>query len=66
VSIVGLGQVASSGTQTVQPTQTTSYHLIAQGDGGTADATATVTVAATAAPPAPAPITRVEHRRERV
>ena len=34
VSIVGLGQVASSGTQTVQPTQTTSYHLIAQGDGG--------------------------------
>jgi peptidoglycan-associated lipoprotein len=44
VSIVGLGQVASSGTQTVAPTQTTSYHLIAQGDGGTADATATVTV----------------------
>ena len=31
VSIVGLGQVASSGTQTVQPSQTTSYHLIAQG-----------------------------------
>ena len=55
VSIVGLGQVASSGTQTVSPTQTTSYHLIAQGDGGTADATATVAVT-TAAPP-PAPIT---------
>ena len=52
VSIVGLGQVATSGTQTVSPTQTTSYHLIAQGDGGTADATATVTVS-TAAPPAP-------------
>ena len=56
VSIVGLGQVASSGTQTVQPTQTTSYHLIAQGDGGSADATATVTVASAAPPPA-APIT---------
>jgi peptidoglycan-associated lipoprotein len=56
VSIVGLGQVASAGTQTVSPTQTTSYHLIAQGDGGTADATATVTVAS-AAPPPPAPVT---------
>jgi peptidoglycan-associated lipoprotein len=55
VSIVGLGQVASSGTQTVSPTQTTSYHLIAQGDGGTADATATVSVSESA--PAPAPIT---------
>src|ERR1700728_4405137 len=53
VSIVGLGQVASSGTQTVSPTQTTSYHLIAQGDGGTADATATVSVTTGAAPPAP-------------
>jgi peptidoglycan-associated lipoprotein len=52
VSIVGLGQVASSGTQTVSPTQTTSYHLVAQGDGGTADATATVSVAGAApAPP---------------
>lgn len=51
VSIVGLGQVASAGTQTVSPTQTTSYHLIAQGDGGTADATATVTVASGAPPP---------------
>lgn len=51
VSIVGLGQVATSGTQTVRPTETTTYHLIAQGDGGTADATATVTVNAAAAPP---------------
>jgi peptidoglycan-associated lipoprotein len=54
VSIVGLGTVASSGTQSVRPTQTTSYHLVAQGDGGSADATATVTVSA-AAPPTPAP-----------
>lgn len=51
VSIVGLGQVATSGTQTVRPTETTTYHLIAQGDGGTADATATVTVNAATAPP---------------
>ncbi|HEX3662021.1 MAG TPA: peptidoglycan-associated lipoprotein Pal [Acidobacteriaceae bacterium] len=53
VSIVGLGTVASSGTQSVRPTQTTSYHLVAQGDGGSADATATVTVSAPAAAPAP-------------
>ena len=48
VSIVGLGTVASAGTQSVRPTQTTSYHLVAQGDGGSADATATVTVNAPA------------------
>ncbi|HEX4066442.1 MAG TPA: peptidoglycan-associated lipoprotein Pal [Acidobacteriaceae bacterium] len=51
VSIVGLGTVATSGTTTVHPTQTTTYHLIAQGDGGSADATATVTVGAAAPPP---------------
>src|SRR5579884_4209927 len=51
VSIEGLGTVATSGTQSVRPTQTTSYHLIAHGDGGSADATATVTV--NAAPPQP-------------
>jgi len=53
VSIEGLGQVGAQGTQTVRPTQTTSYHLIAHGDGGSADATATVTIAAAAAPSAP-------------
>lgn len=53
VSIVGLGTVASSGTQSVRPTQTTSYHLVAQGDGGSADATATVTVSAAAPTPQP-------------
>jgi peptidoglycan-associated lipoprotein len=51
VSIEGLGQVATSGTQTVSPSQTTVYHLIAHGDGGSADATATVNVGAAAAPP---------------
>ncbi len=50
VSIEGMGAVATSGTQTVRPAQTTSYHLIARGDGGTADATATVTVGANTTP----------------
>jgi peptidoglycan-associated lipoprotein len=55
VSIEGLGTVASSGTQTVTPSQTTSYHVVAHGDGGSADATATVTVSAPP-PPAAAPV----------
>jgi peptidoglycan-associated lipoprotein len=46
ISIEGMGAVASAGTQTVHPTQSTSYHLIARGDGGTTDATANVTVSA--------------------
>ena len=50
VSIEGLGAVATSGTQTVKPTDSINYHLIARGDGGTADATARVTVGASAAP----------------
>lgn len=54
VSIDGLGAVASSGTQTVTPTQTTTYHLVAHGDGGSADATATVTVSAPQQTPPPA------------
>jgi peptidoglycan-associated lipoprotein len=53
VSIDGLGSVATSGTQSVRPTQTTTYHLVAHGDGGTADATATVTVEAPTSTPAP-------------
>lgn len=53
VSIDGIGTVATSGTQTVHPTQTTTYHLVAHGDGGTADATATVTVQAPQQTPPP-------------
>ncbi|MGD0893691.1 MAG: peptidoglycan-associated lipoprotein Pal [Terracidiphilus sp.] len=44
VSIDGIGDVPTSGVKTVTPTTTTTYHLVARGDGGTADATATVTV----------------------
>jgi peptidoglycan-associated lipoprotein len=44
VSIDGIGDVPSSGVKTVTPTQSTSYHLVARGDGGSAEATARVTV----------------------
>ncbi|MGH9617162.1 MAG: peptidoglycan-associated lipoprotein Pal [Acidobacteriaceae bacterium] len=52
VSIDGIGAVESSGTKTVSPTDTTTYHLVARGDGGSTDATATLTVTQ-----APAPVT---------
>src|SRR6185437_1321512 len=44
VSIEGIGAVPSSGTKTVSPAETTTYHLTARGDGGSTDASATVTV----------------------
>lgn len=44
VSIDGIGKVPSSGTQTVNPSSSTNYHLVARGDGGSADATTRVTV----------------------
>jgi peptidoglycan-associated lipoprotein len=44
ISIDGIGDVPSSGVKTVTPTSSTSYHLVARGDGGSADATARVTV----------------------
>ena len=49
VSIGGIGEVPSSGVKTVTPTASTTYHLVARGEGGSADATAHVTVNA---PPA--------------
>ncbi len=49
VNIDGVGDVPTSGTRSVTPSASTSYHLVARGDGGTADATARVTVNA---PPA--------------
>lgn len=49
VSIDGIGEVPTTGVKTVTPTESTTYHLTAQGNGGTADATAHVTVNA---PPA--------------
>jgi len=45
-------KVDPSGSQSVSPTQSTDYHLVAQGPGGAKEATARVTVAAAAQPPA--------------
>ncbi len=52
VSIDGIGKVPTSGTQTVNPTSSTNYHLVARGDGGSTDATTRVTVNPPMAPPA--------------
>jgi peptidoglycan-associated lipoprotein len=52
VTIEGIGSVPSSGTKSVQPTDSTTYHLVAKNDTGSADATARVTV--NAPPPAAA------------
>ena len=49
VSIDGIGDVPSTGVKTVTPTESTTYHLVARGEGGSADASARVTVNA---PPA--------------
>lgn len=46
VSIEGIGDVPTTGTKTVNPTESTNYHLVARGEGGSADATARVTVSA--------------------
>jgi peptidoglycan-associated lipoprotein len=55
VSIDGIGDVPSSGVKTVTPTESTTYHLVARGEGGTADASARVTVNPPPAVAAPAP-----------
>ena len=49
ISIDGIGDVPSSGVKTVTPTVSTTYHLVARGAGGTAEASVRVTVNA---PPA--------------
>jgi peptidoglycan-associated lipoprotein len=49
VSIDGIGDVPSSGVKTVTPGVSTSYHLVARGEGGSAEASVRVSVNA---PPA--------------
>src|SRR6201985_1532171 len=44
VSIDGIGQVNVNGTQTVSPSNSTNFHLVARGDGGTTEANVRVTV----------------------
>jgi peptidoglycan-associated lipoprotein len=51
VSIDGIGPVDVSGSRQVTPADSTTYHLIAKGAGGTQDATARVTVNGAPAPP---------------
>lgn len=48
-------KVDPSGSQTVSPRQTTTYHLVAKGAGGTQEATAQVSVAQPTPTPAPTP-----------
>ena len=51
VSIDGIGAVQPNGSQSVSPSDSTTYHLIAKGAGGTQEATARLTVTQTAPPP---------------
>jgi peptidoglycan-associated lipoprotein len=44
VSIDGIGAVQANGSQAVTPTDSTTYHLLAKGPGGTQEATTRVTV----------------------
>jgi peptidoglycan-associated lipoprotein len=48
-------KVDPSGSQTVSPTQSTDYHLVATGAGGTQDATARITVTQPPPPPQTTP-----------
>jgi peptidoglycan-associated lipoprotein len=50
VTIDGIGQVNPNGTQTVSPSNSTNFHLVAKGDGGTTEANVRVTVRAPQAP----------------
>jgi len=54
VSIDGIGPVDTSGSRQVTPADSTTYHLVAKGPGGTQDATARVTVNRAPPPPPPA------------
>ena len=51
VTIDQIGKVGLSGSQTVNPGQSTTYHLVAKNSIGTQEATARVTVMQAAAPP---------------
>ena len=55
VSIDGIGAVQPNGSQSVSPTDSTTYHLVAKGSGGTQEATARLTVTQPPPPPPPPP-----------
>ena len=52
---LGPNKVDATGSATVSPTDSTTFHLVAKGAGGTQEATARVTVTMPAAPPPPQP-----------
>jgi peptidoglycan-associated lipoprotein len=52
VTIEGVGKVDPNGSKEVNPTESTSYRLVAKGPGGQQDATARITVT----PPPPPPV----------
>jgi len=53
VAIDGIGPVNVNGTQTVSPSTSTNFHLVAKGDGGTTEANVRVTVRIPVAPTVP-------------
>ena len=55
VTIDGIGAVQPNGSQSVSPTDSTTYHLTAKGAGGTQEASARITVTAPPPPPPPPP-----------
>lgn len=58
VSIDGIGAVQASGSQSVNPSDSTTYHLVAKGSGGSQEASTRLTVTPppmTQAPPSPSP-----------
>jgi len=62
VSIDGIGAVQASGSQQVSPAESTTYHLVAKGAGGTQEATARLTVSAPVAQAAPPPPSATEEQ----
>ena len=53
VTIDGIGTVPANGTQTVSPSNSTNFHLVAKGDAGSTEASVRVTVRVPVAPTAP-------------
>jgi peptidoglycan-associated lipoprotein len=56
VAIDGIGPVNANGTQTVSPSTSTNFHLVAKGDGGNVEANVRVTVRVPVAPTPPAEV----------
>jgi len=57
VSIDGIGAVSTNGTQTVSPSTSTNFHMVAKGEGGITEASVRVTVRIPVKPEVPADTT---------